>query len=162
MANHGIVRLDKLQAVYAGNIESIQATVDLDNGSVVAIGGLVANAGGEVVEASAPTDVATQEVLLVASPELLYDPQREGLGDFYNKANKPARAYHFTVGDIVTVTDNMINGTSVVGQYLVPENGSVKLVPAADLSGGTRFAAVVIAKEKVYGEDCTVYRVVKC
>lgn len=157
----GAVRLDKLQAVQVGNIESIQASVDLDNGSVVVIGGL-AGVGGEVVTAATPTDVKNEEILLVASPEQVYDNPREGILDFYNKAGERARAFHFTVGDIVTVTDNMINGTSVVGEYLIPANGSNKLTAASDLSDETRFAAVVIAKEKIYGEDATVYRVIKC
>lgn len=156
---HGVVRLDKLQATKSGNIETIVASVDLDNGSVVAIGGL-AGVGGEAVTADAPADVTTQEILLVASPEVVYD-EREQIYDFYNKAGSRARAYHLHVGDIVSVSEDMIDGTAVVGQYLIPENGKTKLVPASDLSGGTRFAAQVIAKEKVLGVNGVVYRVVK-
>lgn len=159
MIKHGVVRLDKLQATRAGNIETIVASVDLDNGSVVAISGLAGN-GGEAVTASAPTDVQTQEILLVASPEVVYD-ERQQIYDFYNPAGSPSRAYHLYAGDIITVSNNMIDGEAVVGQYLIPQNGSTKLVPAADLSDNTRFAALVIAKEKALGVDCTVYRVIK-
>lgn len=157
--NRGYVVLEKLQATRAGNIETIVADIDLDNGSFVAIGGL-AGMGGEVVKAEAPTDVTTQEVLLVASPEVVYDV-KESIYDFYNPAGARARAYHLYVGDIVAVSENMIDGDAVVGQYLVPKNDQVKLTPAETLEGGTRFAAQVIAKEKQMGVDMVVFRVLK-
>lgn len=153
------VRLDKLQATYAGNIESVKASVDLKNGEFVALGARV-EGERELFQAGAPTDVETQEVLLVASPELTYESGTTIL-DFVNKAGKPARAYHLYVGDIITVTDDVIDGTSVVGQYLVPQNGKTKLAPAADLSDGTRFAAQVIEKTTIYGQPATAFRVVK-
>lgn len=154
------VRLDKVQAVYGGNIESVVLDVDTKNGEHVSIGGL-STMGREVVTADAPTDVTKDEVLIVASEEIVYD-ERLTTKDFVLKAGKPARAYHYTVGDIVTITDDNINGTSVVNQYLIPVNGSMKLAPAADLTAGTRFAALVIEKTKLFGENATTYRVVSC
>src|SRR5690625_1742253 len=156
---HAIVRLDKLQAVYAGNLESVDIEKDLDNGSHVVVGGL-AGMGGEVVVGSAPADVENEEVLLVATPELMYD-ERLDLEDFYNPVGVPARAYHYTIGDIVTITDDGIDGATVVGEYVVPQNGSERLV-ASDERGTTRFAGLVIAKENLHGKPATVYRVVGC
>lgn len=157
--NRGYVVLEKLQATRAGNIETIVADIDLDNGSFVAIGGL-AGMGGEVVKAEAPTDVTTQEVLLVASPEVVYDV-KESIYDFYNPAGKPTRAFHLYAGDIIGVSSNMIDGEAVKDQFLIPKNGQVKLTPAENLEGGTRFAAQVIATEKQMGVDMVVFRVLK-
>lgn len=154
------VRLDKLQATYGGNIESVIGTKDLKNGAITVIGGLVTGQR-EVVQGATPVDVITEEILLVASPEIVYEKEKHNILDFVNKAGERYRAYHFTIGDIVTITDDMITGTSVVGQYLIPANGSEKLKAAADLSGGTRFAALVYEKTKLYGQPATAYKVVK-
>ncbi|MBD8839480.1 hypothetical protein IFU39_16835 [Paenibacillus sp. CFBP 13594] len=158
MAIYGAVRLDKLQAVYSGNISSVKSALEVDNGRVVVAGSLVSGQR-ELYNAATPTAVATDEILLVASPEVTYEAGA-GILDFTNKAGKPARAYHLTVGDIVTVTDVNIDGTSVVDQYLIPVNGSDKLAPSATL-GTTRFVAKVISKGTLYGQAATVYKVVK-
>lgn len=150
------IRTDKLQATYVGNIESVVFDKDVQNGEIGVLGSHV---GREAVQAATPTDVTKEEILIIASPEVVYKKE-ETLLDFVNEAGKLARAYHLTVGDIITVTDDVIDGTSVVDQYLVPENGKTKLVPAADLSGGTRFAAKVIEKGRLYGQPATAFKVV--
>lgn len=153
------VRTDKLQATYAGNLESVVLSVDVENGAVTTIGALV-DGEREIVQGGAPVDVLTDEILLIKSPEVLYEKDK-GILDFINKANKPARAYHYAVGDIVTVTDTVITGTSVKDKYLIPENGSNKLKAANDLTGKTRFAAQVIWKGKLFGVASTAYKVLK-
>lgn len=154
------VNLDKSQAIYAGNIESVVFTTDVQNGAITTLGAM-ATGEREVVQGANPVDVTEDEILLVYTPEVLYETGK-GILDFVNKAGIPARAYHYTVGDIVTVTDDMIDGTSAVNQYLIPVNGSNKLKTAADLSSGTKFAAKVIEKRKLFGKAATSYRVVSC
>lgn len=159
MAKRGVVNLDKLQATKAGNIESIVADIDLDNGSVVTIGGF-ADMGGEVVTATAPANVEEDEILLVASPETVYD-EREQIYDFYNPKGYRGRAFHLYVGDYVSVSTNMIEGTPVKGKYLIPQAGQTKLAVADDLTDGTRFAAQIVDLERKMGVDMVVYRVLK-
>ena len=43
----------------------------------------------------------------------------------------------------------LIDGSPVVGQYLVPQNASMKLAAAADLIGGTRLALEVIEETTI-------------
>jgi hypothetical protein len=81
--------------------------------------------------------------------------------DFILKAGQVGRAYIPSVGDIFTITDNVITGTTVVGQYVIPANASLQLAAAADLTGGTRFAAKVIEKTTLYGLPATAIQVVK-
>lgn len=158
-----IVRLDKVQASYNGNLESVKHSADMSNGSVVNLGALVA---GETelhqVAVPATATLASEEVLLVASPELMYDSLKKGLADFTNKANVAARAYHLVAGDVFTVTDDMITGASVVGQYVSPQNGSLLLAASAGLPS-TRFIGKVIAKETLgfSKSPATVIKVVK-
>lgn len=152
------VRLDKLQAIKNGNISSVKVGEDTPNGRHVILGSQVAG-NRELFVASTPTAVTTDEILLVAEPELNYEAGK-GILDFTNKAGKAARAYHYTVGDIVTITNDQINGTSVIDQFLIPANGSNQLVPSATV-GSTRFSAKVIWKGNLYGVPATKYRVVK-
>lgn len=140
-----IVRLDKCQASIAGNITSIQHTSTIDNGSLVNLGALIS---GETDVYTAATPVtatlATEEALLVYSPEVTYTPGTH-LKDFTNLADTPARAYHVTVGDVITITDDGIDGTTVVGEYVITQDGSFSPIANSTI-GSTRFSAIVIEK----------------
>jgi hypothetical protein len=109
--------------------------------------GALATGEREVYEVSvaATATLGTSEVLLIATPEVMYEVGK-GLKDFSVAAGGYARAYHLSVGDVFTITDDGIDGTTSVGKYLVPANASLKLAAAADLTGATKFAAVVIEK----------------
>lgn len=145
MAN--IVRLDKIQASYNGNIESVRHSADMDNGSIINLGDLIANETElRAVSVPATATLGTAEVLLVASPEVNYEVGK-GLKDFTNKANKPARAYHLVPGDIFTVTYGAItclaNDVPVKGNYVTSANTSIKLTEANAL-GNNRFYGKII------------------
>lgn len=139
-----LVRLDKIASAYNGNLESVVHNADMANGSFVMLGGLVAGER-ELRQVAVPTaiEAASKEVLLVASPELSYDALKKD-DEFVNKANKAARAYHLSAGDIFTVTDDMISGATAVGKFVEPIDG-LKL-GAADAAPSTRFAGIVLEK----------------
>jgi hypothetical protein len=158
-----IVNLDKLQASKSGNLESLKHTADVPNGSVAHVGTLVA---GErdlfnlVVPATAT--LQNTEVVLIASPEVMYLPGKS-LEDFVNPTGIPMRAFHLHAGDVFTISDDGIDGATVEGQYVIPQNGSLKLAAAADLTGNTKFAAKVIKKSTIgyTGKPASVLQVVK-
>lgn len=120
----GIVRRDKTLAGYNGNIESVvvtNATGNYSNGVLVTLHGLadLNKYGREVKEAHLTTaDVAGEEVLMVISPELMYDEKKE-LDDFENKEEGIARAYRLYDGDIVTLTADLLPEDVAVGGVLV-------------------------------------------
>lgn len=156
---YNAVRLDKLQATYAGNIASVRLNTQLDNGNLVALGSLE-DANREVYAAATPTAVASQELVFVASPETFYDPTYM-IVNFTNPADSVARAFHLTVGDVLTITDGLIDGTSVKDQYLVPQNNSTKWAVASSV-GSTRLVAQVIKKTTIYGGyPATQFRIIK-
>ncbi|WGU92054.1 hypothetical protein QJQ58_15690 [Paenibacillus dendritiformis] len=158
---HGVVRLDKVQASYNGNMEHIVHTADLDNGSFVHVGALKAGER-EIKNAVVPTKATLkQEVVLIAAPEVIYDgSQGKQLDKFYTPAGKAARAYHLVAGDIITISDDMITGTTKVDEYVVPQDGSVKLAAVATDDGSTRFVAKVIAKE-IFGSSAKPVSVIQ-
>ena len=141
-----MVRLDKCQAIYGGNITSVQHADTMDNGSFVNLGGLISGQT-DVYETATPssTNFDVEEALLVYTPEVNYAPGKT-LKDFTNLADQPARAYHMTVGDVVTITDDGLSGTTVVGEYVIPATGAFILAAAAALGTTTRLGGKVIEK----------------
>jgi hypothetical protein len=159
-----IVNLDKLQAKKNGNLESLKHTADVPNGYVAHVGTLVEGTR-DVFNVVVPTtaSIANTEVVLIASPEVQYLPGKS-LEDFVNLTGNIMRGYHLHAGDMFTVSDDAIDGATVVGQYVIPQNASMKLAAAADLTGGTKFAAKVIQKTTIgFGgaKPATVVQVVK-
>lgn len=144
-----IVRRDKTLAGYNGNIESVfvvDAGKDYDNGTLVTIGGLADTAkfGREVKEAKLATaDTGSEEVLMVITPELMYD-EKKTLDQFTNPEEGVARAYRFADGDVVSLTVSGLPSGVAVGDLLVA-GAEGKLV--AYESGAYKVAFEVI-------EDC--------
>lgn len=158
---HGVVRLDKLLAGYNGNLEHIVHSADLDNGSFVHVGSLVAG-NTDLRNAVVPaTATLTDEVVLIAAPELLYDTVYGGqLDKFYNEAGRATRAYHLYAGDVFSVSESMLTGTVAVGKFVIPANGSVKLAVADTDGGTTRFVGKIIARE-VFGVNAIPMAVIE-
>lgn len=158
-----MVNLNKLQAIYVGNIETVIHDAEMKNGYVVNLGDRVTD-NQEVFNVSVPTTatLGSEEILLVASPEVMYD-EPHNISDFKIEAGKLARAYHLTPGDVWTAHKDLIDGTPIVGQYVIPQNGKMLLKPAADLTDGTRFVAKVDAETTIgyEGEKAWRLRVVK-
>ena len=157
-----MIRIDKIVSGKVGNIESVVHTSALFNGNVIALGDYKA---GERELYTVAQPALTDEVLVVAAPEVVYDSTKVGLKDFSIPANTPARAFHFTVGDHATFTDDMISGTTVVGNFLVTDATTMKLkytATPADVTA-SRFAAKVIEKTTLGydGAAATAFRVIK-
>jgi hypothetical protein len=158
---YGAVRIDKAQATKAGNIKSVQlASTPLENGFVFFADALVTGTreAYQVVR-PATADLATRNLVIHASVPTTY-LAGQTVVDFVLEAGKTGRAYVPEVGDIFTFTDNIIDGTSVLNQYLIPQDGSFKLVPSSTI-GSTKFSAKVIEKTTLYGLPATAFEVVK-
>jgi hypothetical protein len=134
-----IVRLDKITGSHLSN--GRHATEDMLNGFFVQLGTLVVGER-ELYNITAPTDVLVDEVLLHASPEVMYDPRQNALEDFYVEAGEEVRLYHMTVGDIVTLTSDLFTGTPAVGDVVSAQVGAFNLIAPA--VAGARFTAEVI------------------
>lgn len=128
MGNYAVVRLDNLSGqdvhadmrsvrIYNGTSASA-TTIDAENGVFVIPNGLEDNQR-EIYKATLATASAKpEEVLLVATPEVLYDERKKNLDDFTNEAGKPARAYVLRRGNVFSVTAaGFVSGT-------VPTKGS--------------------------------------
>lgn len=149
------IRLDKVKST--AHLVNFVFGTDLGNGTVVGLGAL--RADGEAYDAAAITDVATSRIVLHASVPMQYEA--DALESAYVlKAGKVGRGYVPEQGDIVTITDDMITGTTVVGQLVIPVNTATKLSASAT-STTERVVGRVIAKETLGGAAATVIEFVK-
>lgn len=143
---HAIVEIEKINHE-AASLVSVQHTVDMDNGVVCHVGDFVAGEG-ELRQVVVPStaSITTDSVVFVKSPEIqgaMYEPYAT-LQDFYNAANKPATSFRLPVGAQFKISTDGFDGTAAVDSYLIPQNASLRLAVAADLTGGTKFAAKII------------------
>lgn len=157
MANaiHAVVRTDAMAGTdVRGQLVSVKymgadknTPTDIDNGNVVLLDKL---AEGER-EVYVGTDVAANsklsDVVLIASPEVMYDERLKNLSDYYNEADTISRGYHIHSGDTFSVTGEALNGTKAVGDIVELAAGT-KLTSAASGSGAT-VVGKIIEIEKV-------------
>ena len=130
-----IVWRDKVLSSYNGNIESVlihdaEGEVSVPNGVFVTLDGL-AGIGREVKKAVLAED-ATEDVLLVASPEVMYEAGAD-IGEFINEAGEVARAFRLADGDVISLTADLLADGSepAVGDTFVVGAGG-KLVEGAE------------------------------
>ena len=143
MANHAVVRTDRMFGTdNRGGLISIkylgadgQTPTAIDNGNVLKVGALV-DGEREVFVGSEPASTdSVGDIVLVASPEVMYDERLHNLDDFYNEAGKIARAYRLHSKDIFSVTaDALSNATNVAVDDRIAIAADTKLAVAA--SGG--------------------------
>src|SRR5699024_1012092 len=128
---------DKVLSSYNGNIESVlihdsegTEEVSVPNGVFVTLDGL-AGIGREVKKAVLAKD-ATEDVLLVASPEVMYEAGAD-IGEFINEAGEVARAFRLADGDVISLTEGLLakDSAPVVGETFVVGAGG-KLVKGAE------------------------------
>jgi hypothetical protein len=155
---YGAIRLDRIQATKDGAIKNIKGSVDLQNGFVMHLEDLAPNEREvyTVVQPATAT-VADKPIYIHASVELMYEVGKT-ITDFVLTAGKVGRAIRPQVGDVITITDNVISGTTVVGQYVAPQDASYQLATSATIPT-TKFVGKVIAKENIYGQPATVIEV---
>ena len=135
-----IVWRDKVSSSYNGNIESVLihdkdgAEVSVPNGVFVTLGGL-AGIGREVKKAVLAED-GTKDVLLVASPEVMYETGAD-INDFINEAGEVARAFRLADGDVISLTVDLLakDSAPAVGETFVVGAGG-KLVEDTEGTGG--------------------------
>lgn len=149
--NYAVVRTDRMEGTGDRNslisikyIKNDEET-EIQNGSVLKRGALISGerevfAGADVAAADALDDV-----VLVCSPELMYDERLRNLDDFINEAGKIARAYHLRKGDIFSVTKPALDGKASpeVGDAVELKAGTKLNVAASATSGSTQVGKII-------------------
>ena len=119
---YGVVRTDKLMGT---DVRSMLETVKymgsgstetaIENGNVVKLDGtLLADSDGatyrEIKKGVTPAATsALDEIVLIATPEVMYDERKKNLDEFRVEAGGLARGYHLHSGDIFSVTADALD-----------------------------------------------------
>ena len=179
MANetYGVAVTNRVRSAYVGHLEHVvYDDGDLENGMVCHPGDFKEDEERQLREAKQPKTATfdSDPILLICDPELRYEEFRTedaALEKYKIEAGNPARAYRLEVGDIFSVSKNMVDALSgdepEVDNYVVAQNEEWKLGENDGTSGDFyddyRFVGKIIRKdtlgtEFVIGSDGTVGR----
>ena len=150
-----LVNLDKIGA--DTHIVSVVLDQDIRNGSIVKLGEYVERDYYKATVPSADENIAEDQLVFVAASILEYDEKIKE-EDVVLKAGTKLRAYLLRRGEIVTITNDGIDGETVVGQFVVPQAGKVE-GKASTTKSAAELNLKVIAKEKLSDFDATVLQV---
>ena len=152
MANYAVVRTDNLAGT---DVRSMLVSIEymgadgntptaIENGNVLKVGALI-DGEREIRVGSAPAaSDDLKDIVLVASPEIMYDPMSYSLDKFINEAGAPARGYHLHPADIFSVTAEALDAAAdiEVGQIVELQAGTKLKVVASATSGSTTVGTI--------------------
>lgn len=132
--------------VFGGSGRTDADRIDIDNGNVVALKTLM-DGERETFAAEAPAlNTPLEDLVLVASVELMYSELKRNLDEFYNAKEdpQPLRGYHFIPDAIFSVTEEAFeNASPAVGQ-IVEVGATTKLNNVATAtSGSTKIGEII-------------------
>lgn len=139
---YGIVRTDNMYGtdVRAGLVSIQYMGADgktptaIENGNVLKVGALKTGEREVYVGGAVAANDKISDVVLVASPEVMYDERKRNLDEFINKAGKNCRGYRLHTGDIFSVTKDALDGATA------PAVGNI-----VELKAGTKLNIVATA-----------------
>lgn len=148
---NAVVRTDKMFATdnRAGLVsvryQPSDAMTAIDNGNVVKLGALETGSR-EVYKGITPaaSDVIG-DIVLIATPEVMYDERKKNLDEFYNAAGDIARGYRLHTGDIFSVTIDALSAaaTPQIGNIVELDAGTKLKVVTTLTSGSTQVGAII-------------------
>ena len=138
---NAVVRTDKMFATdnRAGLVSVRYQPGDtmtaIDNGNIVKIGALE-EGSREVYKGVTPAaEDAIKDIVLIASPEVMYDERKRNLDEFQNAEGAIARGYHLHTNDIFSVTKEALTGDEPAVGKVVELAAGTKLNVAASATG---------------------------
>lgn len=153
-----VVRTDKLMGTDVRSmLESVMflgadgaTPTAIENGNVLKVGALVGDSTNgyerEIKVGSAPeVDSTLDEIVLVASPEVMYDERLHNLDEFRNEAGRVCRGYHLHSGDIFSVTKDGLDGVEepAIGDVVELQAGTKLNVASSATSGSTVVGSII-------------------
>ncbi|NLY47346.1 MAG: hypothetical protein GX053_15400 [Tissierella sp.] len=138
-------------------VRNAQFEEKIENGAHVVIGSLL-DGDLNVYQGATPTDVENEQVFIVDEPVLVtVEGMRINIDDprkFINEAGRALRIRQPVIGDDITISEDGFEGTPVVGQYAVPQNGKYKLAPSATIPADVKLVYEVEAERAIpVGQD---------
>lgn len=155
---YGVVRTDNMYGtdVRAGLV-SIQymgadgkTPTEIENGNVLKVGALKTGEREVYIGSAVAAADKVSDIVLIASPEVMYDERKRNLDEFINEAGKNCRGYRLHSGDIFSATKDALDGatTPAVGNIVELKAGT-KLNVVATATANTTTVGKIIAVDVV-------------
>ena len=118
----------------------------IENGNVLKVGTLIEGEREIRVGTKVSAGDDLKNIVLVASPEVMYDERKHNLDEFINEAGAAARGYRLHNGDIFSVTKEALDGkASPEVDDIVELKAGTKLNVAATATSGSTVVGKIIA-----------------
>ena len=133
--------------------EPVDVETAIENGNVLKIGALL-DGEREIYKGSAvAASDKLEDVVLIASPEVMYDERKKNLDEYINEAGKICRGYHIHAGDCFSVTAEALkNASPAVGQVIELAAGT-KLNNVSSATASSTVVGKIIAKDIVGSKE---------
>lgn len=148
---YAVVRTDKMfgtdnrAGVVSVRYQPSGTMTQIDNGNVVKIGDLETGSREIYKGATPAANSDIKDIVLIASPEVLYEDYKRSLSDFTNKAGNIARGYYLHTNDIFSVTKDALDGKSTPAVHDVVElKAGTKLNVAASATSGSTVVGRIV------------------
>ena len=155
---YGVVRTDNMFGtdVRAGLVSikymgaNGQTATAIENGNVLKVGALMGDATNgyerEIFVGAAPAaNDDLKDIVLVATPEVMYDERKRNLDEFINEAGRACRGYRLHKGDIFSVTKDALDGVAApaIGNVVELKAGTKLNVAASATDGSTQVGKII-------------------
>ena len=149
MSKYACVRTDNMSGTRVEkDLVSLKINSDIENGTILKVGGLVAGERELRVATIPAVGDALADLAVAATPEVVKDKANYNISDFTNKANEAIRGYRLTSKSVFSVTkEAFAAGQDPAVSNLVELNGSGKLIAVSANTQGSTVVGTVIAKE---------------
>ena len=150
---HGLVTTDNMYGTdvraalvsikYMGSNGSTPTAIE--NGSVLKVGALIEGEREVYVGGAVAANDKVEDVVLVASPEVMYDERKKNLDEFINEAGRACRGYRIHSGDIFSVTKDALTGkeTPAVGNVVELAAGTKLKVADSATENSTTIGTII-------------------
>lgn len=146
---HAVVRTDLLAGTdVRSELVSVRyqpsATMTaIDNGNIVALGDLETGSRTVFKGATPAANTPLNDVVLICSPEVMYDERLRNLDEFFNAAGEIARGYRLHSNDIFSATADAFDTTPAVGKVIELQAGTKMKVVTTATAGSTVIGKVI-------------------
>ena len=153
---HAVIRTDRLSGtIQSADLVSVKHMVDgvataIDNGNIVKLNGLM-KGEREVFEGVVPAaSDRLEDVVVIASVEVMYDETKRDLADYFNEEGKVCRGYYMRSGNIFSVTAEALESIPVVGDKVCLGDSTKLQVAGEGTPVGTVIAIDVVGRYTYY------------
>lgn len=152
MANkkHAVIRTDLMTGTdVAADLRSVRyladgaTPTDIDNGCIVKLDGLLEGERELFKGVTPATDTPMKDLVVIATPELMYDERLKGLVNFYNEAGRACRGYIMHENDMFSVTKEALIGTEPAVGSIVEVAADVHMNVVAAATGATKIGEII-------------------